>query len=154
MREQQPRSGAAQLGGREIGEVARILIKLAGPRPGRQAARPHRATLAAPVETPHRDAAAGEIADGLELLLDEFAKAADHDAFDPRVADRQMTPAQDGAVGSGEAAPRKIGRRQKALVERWPAERFSPKTCRRQAVGHAQIPNLPTGCKPRTASAA
>src|SRR5207237_5492222 len=96
--------------------------------------------------------AAGKIAHRLELLLDELAKAADHDAFDARIADRQMPPAQQGAVGGSKAAPGKIGRRQKTLVERGPAKRFSPKTCRRQAVGHAQILNLPAGGKQRPAS--
>jgi len=111
-------------------------------------ARPHRTALAAPVEAPHRDAAPGEVAHRLELFFDEFAETADHDAFGAGVAHRQVAPAQDRAIGGGEASPDEVGRRQKALVERRAADRFPPKTCRRQAVGHAQIPNVPTGREP------
>src|SRR2546423_1232566 len=98
MSEQQPRFGPGQLRGREIGQITRGAIELAGPRPGRQAAWPHRAALAAPVKAPYRDAAPRKVAHGLHLLLDEFAKATDHHAFGAGIADRQMPPAQYRAI--------------------------------------------------------
>ena len=142
MGDQQAGLPTRELGGGEIGEIARVAVEFAGPRAGRQMTRPHRAALAAPVETPHRDAAPGEVAHRLHLLFDEFAKAADHHAFGARLADRQMAPAQYCPVGRGESAPDEFRRRQKALGERRPANRFSPRTCRRQAVGHAQFPKV------------
>jgi hypothetical protein len=137
MSDQQARLFAAQPGGGEIGEIARIAVEFTGPRAGRQTARPHRAALAAPVEAPHRDAAVGEVAHRLHLLFDEFAEAADHHALGARVADRQVAPAQHRAIGRGEITPDEFRRRQKALGERRPADRFTPRTCRQQAVGHA-----------------
>src|SRR6266436_719418 len=128
MRHQETRQMVAQFVGGEGREIPGVALEVAGAGAGRQTARANRPTLAAPIETPYRDPARRQIAYRLELLFDELAKAADHHTLGPRVAHRQVAPAQHRAIGRGKAAPDKTLRRQKAFGQRrrprgWPAER-------------------------------
>ena len=110
---------AAELVGGEGGEILSVALEFAGAGAGRQTARANRPALAAPIETPHRDPARRQIAHRLELLFDEFAKAADHHAFGARLLGRQVAPAQPHPVRGGKAAPGEARRLEEASRQGW-----------------------------------
>src|SRR6266446_8916031 len=102
----------------EQGEVAGVAIVAARARAARPAPGARGTALPAPVETPYRQAAGGEVSRRFEVFLDAFGKAADHHAFDARLGRRQMAPAQSCSVRGGKITPDKTGRLKKPRRKR------------------------------------
>src|SRR5260221_14279979 len=99
-------------------EIPGVTTKEPSPWTVRQQRRALRTTLAVPVQAPHREPARDEIADRLEVFLDELRKATDNYAMRPWRRRREVPPTQCNPLGRREHPPLEPGRLKEAPVER------------------------------------
>jgi hypothetical protein len=124
--DQHTRAARRRQGPRKQRQIARIAIKTPRPRAARPTARALGTTLSTPVETPHREAAGGEVGDRLEVFLDAFGKAADQHALTARLIRQQVPPAQLRPVAGRKTAPDEPRRFEKPRRQRGDAHSADP----------------------------